>query len=324
MWGGSAEVGGRGTNIDGANRNGAYGNTAPLSATNPVTPFTGPSDDAKAQEYQNINSAPIGVIDVRGSNRNYYLRAFGEEFGRDDQFINVVGGGFNSWKAAIYNNDIPHNYSFNALTPLTNVGSTLLGFSSPSGTYPPSPNPNAWDTWNYGTQRNTTGREFRSIAEVAVVHPRRLQRGQDERHQAGERPARNGLRQRLHRVRRPGRLQDAEHDHRGRVQHQAVRAQAGVHPIEVHRQQRFHAVAELLHAQRAGHHAAAAGQRAQEVEHQRLHQAAAVGFGDHRAVYPEQADEQHRPHRGTLDLEPQADEQRRQRAGQSRPAWVIS
>ena len=31
MWGGSAEVGGRGTNIDGANRNGAYGNTTPLS-----------------------------------------------------------------------------------------------------------------------------------------------------------------------------------------------------------------------------------------------------------------------------------------------------
>jgi outer membrane protein OmpA-like peptidoglycan-associated protein len=157
MWGGSAEAGGRGTNIDGANRNGAYGNTAPLSATNPLTPFTGPPDDAKAQEYQNINSAPIGVIDVRGGSRAYYLRAFGEEFGRDDQFINIVGGGYGSWKAAFYNNDIPHNYSFNAVSPLTNVGSTLLGFVSPSSTYPPATNPNPWGTWNYGTQRNTTG-----------------------------------------------------------------------------------------------------------------------------------------------------------------------
>ncbi len=167
MWGGSAEVGGRGTNIDGANRNGAYGNTKPLSATNPLTPFTGPADDAKAQEYQDINSAPIGVIDVRGSNRNYYLRAFGEEFGRDDQFINIVGGSFGTWKAAFYNNDIPHNYSFNAISPLTNVGSTLLGFSSPSGTYPPAANPTTWGTWNYGTQRNTTGGNF----EVSMKSP---------------------------------------------------------------------------------------------------------------------------------------------------------
>ena len=43
MWSGSVEVGGRGTNIDGANRNGANGNTAPLSATNPLTPYTGPT-----------------------------------------------------------------------------------------------------------------------------------------------------------------------------------------------------------------------------------------------------------------------------------------
>src|SRR5512143_152307 len=167
LWSGSLEAGGRGTNIDGANRNGAYGNTKPLSATNPLTPFTGPSDDAKAQEYQDINSAPIGVVDVRGGSRAYYLRAFGEEFGRDDQFINIVGGGWGTWKASFYNNDIPHNYSFNALSPLTNVGSTLLGFSSPSGAYPPAANPNAWGTWNYGTQRNTTGGNL----EVSMKSP---------------------------------------------------------------------------------------------------------------------------------------------------------
>ncbi len=128
------------------------------------------------------------------------------------------------------------------------------------------------------------GRKLRSLDEIAVVRPRRLQRGQDERHQAVERSTRHGLGQRLHRVRRAGRLQDAEHGHRGRLQQQAVRAQAGVHPVEVHRRKRFHAVAELLHAERAGHHAAAAGQRAQEVEPQRVLEAAAVGLGDHRAV----------------------------------------
>ena len=156
MWGGSAELGYRGTNIDGANRNGAYGNTTPLSAANPLTPFIGPADDAKAQEYQDVRSAPIGVIDVRGSNRTSYLRAFGEEFGRDDQFINIVGGSYGVWKASLYNNDIPHNYSFNALSPLSNPGGGLQQVG-PGGTYPNAQNPANWNPFDYSTQRNTWG-----------------------------------------------------------------------------------------------------------------------------------------------------------------------
>jgi hypothetical protein len=156
MWGGSAELGYRGTNIDGANRNAANGNTTPLSAANPLKPFTGPSDDAKAQEFQDVDSAPIGVIDVRGANRTTYLRAFGEEFGRDDQFINIVGGGFGTWKASLYNNDIPHNYSFNALSPLSNPGGGPLQVG-PGGTYPNAQNPATWNTFGYSTQRNTWG-----------------------------------------------------------------------------------------------------------------------------------------------------------------------
>ena len=156
MWGGSAELGYRYTNIDGANRNGAYGNTSPLSAANPLTPFTGPADGAKAQEYQDVRSAPIGVIDARGSNRTSYLRAFGEEFGRDDQFINIVGGSYGVWKASLYNNDIPHNYSFNALSPLSNPGGGLQQVG-PGGTYPNAQNPSIWNTFDYSTQRNTWG-----------------------------------------------------------------------------------------------------------------------------------------------------------------------
>ena len=111
FWSGSVEAGGRGTNIDGANRNGGVGPSTPTASPTFPTPFTGPADDAKGQEYQDIRSGPIGVIDIRGSSRAYYLRVFGEELGRDDQFINVVGGGYGAWKASIYNNNIPHNLS---------------------------------------------------------------------------------------------------------------------------------------------------------------------------------------------------------------------
>jgi outer membrane protein OmpA-like peptidoglycan-associated protein len=155
VWSGSAELGGRGTNIDGANRNGAVGPATTSTSPALPTPYQGPVDGAKAKEYQDIDSAAIGVIDIRGSNRSSYLRAFGEEFGRDDQFINIVGGGYGVWKASLYNNDIPHNYSFNALTPLNGIdGTQLVGPGLP---YPQSPNPANWYTFNYGTQRNLWG-----------------------------------------------------------------------------------------------------------------------------------------------------------------------
>ena len=47
-------------------------------------------------------------------------------------------------------------------------------------------------------------------------------------------------------------------------------------------------VDQLLHAERPRLLAAAAGQRTQEVVVQRIHQAIAVGLGDHRALYAEQ------------------------------------
>ena len=120
-WSGSIEVGGRGVNTDGGTRNGAFGNF-PGST---VTPFTGPADEAKAQEYQDVNNGVIGVVDLRGSSKDYYLKFFGENFGRDDQYINALGGGYNVFKAQIYSDRMPHNLSFNALTPLSNPGSTL-------------------------------------------------------------------------------------------------------------------------------------------------------------------------------------------------------
>src|SRR5512139_931853 len=155
LWGGLVDLGWRFTNIDGTERNGAYG-TVGFPST--IVPFTGPRDEAKAQEYQDVDSGLIGVIDIMGGNRTYYFRGYGENFGRDDQYINVSGGAYQAWKASIYNDRIPHNLSWNGLTPLWNTGSTLL--TSPGGAYPPSRDPAQWTTFNYGIQRNTLGGGF--------------------------------------------------------------------------------------------------------------------------------------------------------------------
>ena len=149
-WSGNLELGGRATNTDGATRNGARGTSATT-----LTPFTGPEDAAKAQEYQDPSSGVIGVIDVRGSNRAYYMSLFGENLGRDDQYIFARGGGYDVFKVGFYSDRMPHNLSFNALTPLNWPGSSLQ--PAPAGAYPPATNPATWNNFEYGLQRNTIG-----------------------------------------------------------------------------------------------------------------------------------------------------------------------
>ncbi len=178
VWQGSATVGGRATSTDGGTRNGAY---ATSSAT--LTPWQGPEDVAKAQEYQDTQSGVIGYFDILGGSRGYYLRGFGENFGRDDQYINILGGGYNSWKAQLYSDNIPHNLSFNALTPLQNSGTAVM--SNP-GTppYPPARFPGGWNTFNYSVQRDTIGGNL----EVSAGSPFYIRGDYNEVTMTGTRP----------------------------------------------------------------------------------------------------------------------------------------
>ena len=128
------------------------------------------------------------------------MSLFGENLGRDDQFIYARGGGYDVFKVQFYSDRMPHNLSFNALTPLNWPGSSLQ--PAPAGAYPPATNPATWNNFEYGLQRNTIGGNVEVNAQVAVLLPRRLQRGADDGHPAVERPARYRLRQRADRVRR--------------------------------------------------------------------------------------------------------------------------
>jgi Putative outer membrane beta-barrel porin, MtrB/PioB len=148
-WGGSLGAGYRGADVDGEQRNGAFGTSATA-----LQPFAGPRDGAKGNEYRDLRDAAIGLVDVFGGSSQYYFRGYGENFGLDDQFINLRGGSWGVFKAQFYQDKIPHNLSWNALTPLSNPGSNL---QTGAGTYPPFQNPASWNSFNYGLQRNTTG-----------------------------------------------------------------------------------------------------------------------------------------------------------------------
>src|SRR5262245_29643942 len=92
-WSGSAGIGLR-YNLDseGGVRNGARATSATAS-----TPFQGPEDRAKMNEYRDLGNGLIGNVDLRGGSETYYLRFFGENFDRDDQYLNLQGGSYGSF-----------------------------------------------------------------------------------------------------------------------------------------------------------------------------------------------------------------------------------
>ena len=151
--GSSVGIGVRGTKEEGGTRNGAYGTSATTTA-----PFTGPEDAAKANEYRDLSSGAIGFFDLQGSSQRHYFRAFGENLGYEDQYVNLRGGQYSMFKYQLYQDKMPHNLSWNALTPLAGTGSTLL--TGPGGAYPPAQNPNFWNQFDYGLQRQTYGGNF--------------------------------------------------------------------------------------------------------------------------------------------------------------------
>jgi len=175
---GSVSIGVRGTEREGGVRNGAYGSPA----TTTTTPFTGPADEAKLNEYRDVSGGMIGTIDLQGRSSQYYTRFFGENFGRDDEYLNLRGGKYSEFKYQLYEDKMPHNLSWNALTPLSGTGGTVL--TGPGGTYPPAQDPNAWNSFDYKLQRNVYG----GNVEVTANSPWHIRVDFNENTMKGVRP----------------------------------------------------------------------------------------------------------------------------------------
>src|SRR3974390_66930 len=76
------------------------------------------TDGFKLNEYRDLGSSTaIGVLDVRGSSENYFLNFFGENFGRDDQYLDLKGGKYGYFKYGLYDDKMTHNLGFGLSTP---------------------------------------------------------------------------------------------------------------------------------------------------------------------------------------------------------------
>src|SRR3974390_94239 len=160
-WNGSSiSIGVRSTSQTGGPRTGASATSATSTAA-PLAPFTGPEDLAKANEYRDLSSGVIGTIDLVGTSTQNYLRFFGENLGYSDQFLNLRGGSYGNYKYQLFDDRMPHNLSWGALTPFSGTGGSLL--TSPGTVYPPTgpvTDPNTWNQFNYELKREVIGGNF--------------------------------------------------------------------------------------------------------------------------------------------------------------------
>src|SRR3982750_4928068 len=67
-------------------------------------------DPSKAKEYRDLSNGVIGIFDVKGRGDEYYFNAFGENIGRDDQYLDFRGGKYGVFKYQLYDNELRHNF----------------------------------------------------------------------------------------------------------------------------------------------------------------------------------------------------------------------
>ena len=82
-------------------------------------------DGAKAQEFRDLSSGGLSAIDIKGRGSSYWFDLFGENLGRDDQYIGVKGGADKVLKYWLSSDSLRHNFLFNGRTPYTNPGGDL-------------------------------------------------------------------------------------------------------------------------------------------------------------------------------------------------------
>ena len=116
-------------------------------------------DKAKFNEYQDADSGVGGIFDLQVRDKRYWMDGYGENIGRDDLWVKFRGGLYGQLRYDLYANWIPHNFTFGARSPFTNIGSANL--VAPSF-LPPNPlsargNIASWSTFDIGYDRKDYG-----------------------------------------------------------------------------------------------------------------------------------------------------------------------
>jgi len=115
-------------------------------------------DPSKLNEYRDLEDGTAGILgfELRGRSDNNYLNAYGENLGRDDQYLDLKGGRYNTYKYRLYGDELRHNFGAGpgALSPYSGIGGPNL-----TATFP-STNVATWNGFNHSYSRRDVGGMF--------------------------------------------------------------------------------------------------------------------------------------------------------------------
>jgi MtrB/PioB family decaheme-associated outer membrane protein len=111
-------------------------------------------DASKMNEYRDLSNGVLTTFDVKGRGTRYWLDAFGENLGRDDQYLNLRGGMYDVFKYRLYSDAMKHNFLFNGITPYAGAGS-----AAQTATFPQL-NTATWNSLDIAYKRRDDGLHF--------------------------------------------------------------------------------------------------------------------------------------------------------------------
>jgi len=134
---------------------------------------------AKFQEYRDIDDGMFGKIWLDAFKGSYFFEVKGKNIGLDDQSYQLLGGKYGQFKYAFDYDETPHNYTFDAKTPFSGVGTNVLSYS---GAAPPAVAD--WPNFDFSIKRKKYGGEL----EMSLSSPFYVNVGVERLESKGVRP----------------------------------------------------------------------------------------------------------------------------------------
>ena len=113
------------------------------------------------EEYRDLSDGATAGVDLKGDSDTHRLNLYGENIGREDQYIELRVARYGAYKFSLYNNNIIHNLTFGAITPYSGAGTGSLNFAGAlDGTFKPSLNTSLWAPFDYSIKHENYGGTF--------------------------------------------------------------------------------------------------------------------------------------------------------------------
>lgn len=113
-------------------------------------------DPSKLDEYRSLGSgiSVFGDFELRGRGDAGYFNAYGENFGRDNQYLDLKGGAYGVFKYRLFSDELRHNFGSGpgAKSPFSGIGSATL-----TAVTPPDTNFLGWNTFDHSYTRRDKG-----------------------------------------------------------------------------------------------------------------------------------------------------------------------